>query len=67
MGSLITKQVLVFCNCASLNIYLGRIFTKQHNSHIVLVMNGLQMSAVRGVDLQGCALQLLRVTLCAGT
>lgn len=63
MGSL-TKQAFVFCNCASLNIYLGRIFIKRHNSRIVLEMNGLQMSAVRCVDLQDSALQLLRATEC---
>lgn len=59
MGSL-TKQVLVFRNCASLNIYLGRIFRRQHNSRIVLGMNGLQRSAVRCVDLRDSALQLSR-------
>lgn len=63
MGPL-TKQVFVFCNCAALNIYLGRIFIKQHNSGIVLEMNGLQMSAVRCMDLQDSALQLLRTTVC---
>lgn len=61
MGSL-TKQVLVFCSCASLNIYLGRIFRRQHNSRIVSALNGLQRSAVRCVDPQDSALQLSGVT-----
>lgn len=54
--------MLVFCSCASLNIYLGRIFRRQHNSRIVSALNGFQRSAVRCVDPQDSALQLSGVT-----